>query len=97
MLAELALFPLAGRSVVVDELVAEQLARGARRLEALRGIPERARQREARGKFAVLGIAGNDGLRLDALLDTEQARAERRGQDHVRVRVRGRHAVLDTL
>ena len=47
-LAEFALLPFAGRGVVVDEGIAEQGAAGRRGLEALRRLPQGARQRALR-------------------------------------------------
>src|SRR6185436_7941765 len=76
VLAELALLPLAGRSPVVDEGLAEQVGRGLRFAQALRGLPQRARQVELRRMLHVVGIADDRRHRLDLVLDAVEARSD---------------------
>src|SRR5688572_4585724 len=75
VLAELALFPLAGRGEVLDERVAKIFARHLGLFQALCRFPQGARQGEVLGKLVVVGIAFDQRLGLDAILDAPQPRA----------------------
>src|SRR5687768_16803609 len=76
VLAELALLPLAGRSPVIDESLAEQVGRGLRLAQALRRLPERARQIELRRVLHIIRIADDRRHRLDLVLDAVEAGAD---------------------
>ncbi len=97
MLSELAFFPFAGRRIMIDEIVAEQRPRGLGRLQALRRVPQRRRQREALWKFLFVCIPFDRFLGLDSILDPPQAGAESGGEREIWVRVGGADAILDAL
>src|SRR5262245_24500413 len=86
-LAELALLRLARRRVVLDERVAEQRARRLRGLQALRRIPQCARQLPLLGVIAGVGIALDRRIGLDPVLDAPQARADRGRERNMRIDV----------
>ena len=96
-LAEFAFLPFARRGVMVDERIAEQLARRPRRLEALRGIPQGARQLTFGRMLLFVGVAFDRLVRLDAMLDAPETRADRRGERDIRIDVGGGDSIFDAL
>ena len=97
VLAELALFPLAGRGEVLDEGVAETFARRLSTASAAAPLPTACAAAPALRELAVVRVAFHHRLGLDPVLDAVQARAERGGEDHVGIRVGRGDAVLDAL
>src|SRR5581483_2416431 len=77
--------------VVVDDLVAEDLARDGALLQSRDGLPQRVREplgvRDVR-------IALERRPERQLVLDAVQTRAEQRGEHEIRVRVRARNACL---
>src|SRR5882757_10622034 len=94
-LAEFALLPFPGRGVVVDERVAEQLARRPGRLEALRRIPEGARQLAPSRLLFLVGVACDRFVGLDAMFDAPEARSDRCGERDIRIDVGRGDPILD--
>ena len=78
-LAELAFLPLARGGEVIDESVAEIFASHAGLFQTLCCVPQCSRQREAFRELVIVSIAGDQRLRLDAILDAPQSGAERSG------------------
>src|SRR6185312_10681328 len=74
--AELALLPLAAGGKVFDERLAEQFMRRLGVRQALGRLAQGARQLALGRELAVVGVAGDGLVRLDALLDAPQARAD---------------------
>jgi hypothetical protein len=96
-LARLALLPFAGGGVVIDEFAAEQRPRGVRALQSLRRFPERRGQRAPGARLMLVGVADDRLVRLLLVLDAPEAGADRRGQRHIRVYVRGPDPIFDPL
>src|ERR1700722_19984611 len=96
-LAEFSLFPLPGGGVVLDEFVAEQGARGLGSGEALGSLVQRGGQAPVRRVLAVVGIALDGGVGLDAVLDAPEAGADGGGECNVGIDVGGGDAVFDAL
>src|SRR5712691_1459590 len=71
--AELALLPFAGGGEMLDEIVAEQLARRGRALEALRRLPQGGRQGRGGIGRQGIGVADDGRRRLELVLDPPQA------------------------
>src|SRR6266508_3785848 len=88
-LAELTLFPFAGCRIVIDEGVAEQLARRRRRLETSGGLHQGTRQLRLVRMLDLVGVALDGLAGIDLVLDAPQARADGRGQRQVGVRIGG--------
>lgn len=95
--AELAFFPFAGRGVVVDEGVAEDGARGLRRLEHAGRVHQGARQVEAFGEGLVVGVALDRRVGLDPVLDAPEPGADAGGQGQIGVGVGGGDAEFHAL
>src|ERR1700722_13175489 len=96
-LTEFPLFPLPGRGVMLDELVAKKLSSGLRRKQAFGGLEQSRRQAPMRRMLAVVGIAIDRCIGLDAVLDPPQPGSNRGRQRDVRIDIGGRNAVLDAL
>src|SRR4029453_9998216 len=78
--AELTLLPFAGGGVMLDEVIAEQAPRRGALLQTPPRFRQRARQ-SARGRKALLiGVALDGRVRLDAIGDAPQARADGSGE-----------------
>jgi len=82
---------------MIDERIAEQLARGLRGLEALSRIPKRARQLALGAVSLVVGVAFDLLVRLDAMLDAPKAGSDRCSERDIGIDVRCGDPILDAL
>src|SRR5687767_5547789 len=94
---ELTVFPFAARREMLDERVAEQRATGLRLREPFGSFGQGARQRSFLRKRLVVGITFDHRIRLDAVLDAVETRAQRDGDTEIWIDVRGGDPVFDAL
>src|SRR5579871_90797 len=96
-LTELPFFPMPGRAIVLDERITKQRSGGHRAQQLVGRIAQRPGQAPLGAHFPLVGASLNRRIRLDLMLDTPEAGANRGRERDIGIDVGCRDTIFHAL